>query len=161
MNWYTRLASGIRYFRVMTPGGTRVLRAIDPDHIYALYDVLELEEIDRDEAAAWDASGGAIQHVFSKLENGRLKIFAGKDESGSLRLLADKVNKTYPDQGLEVYYRPDSPKNIKISFGDWADHYDEVLAMFEKEGYTIDEWDYEVGGFNGYARVEGSRIGDI
>tara|TARA_B100001778_G_scaffold334952_1_gene349455 strand:- start:2620 stop:3105 length:486 start_codon:yes stop_codon:yes gene_type:complete len=161
MNWYVKLSQSVRYFRVTLPAGTMIMRAIKPEHIAALYDATDIEEISREEAAAWDASGGAIQHVFSRLENGRLKIFAGKDESSSLRLLAEKANKTYPDQGLEVFYRPDSPKNIKMSFGDWADHHDEVLAMFEKEGYTIDEWDYEVGGFNGYARVEGSRIGDI
>jgi predicted RNA binding protein YcfA (HicA-like mRNA interferase family) len=78
MNWYIRLASGIRYFRIMTPGGTRVLRAMDPDHIRALYDVLELEEIDREEAARWDAAGGAIQHVYSHANASHANNFRGQ-----------------------------------------------------------------------------------
>lgn len=69
MNWYKLLtfAQSIRYFKVETTAGTTIVRAFKPEHISALYEgIINIEELSREEAASWDAKGGAIQYVFAK-----------------------------------------------------------------------------------------------
>ena len=91
---------------------------------------------------------------------GKLVKIAGKDDSVScpLRQLAESIS---DGDGLEVFFMDDNPTSIFLSFGDWADKTQEKVSKFENEGYTIIDWDYEVGSpGDGWTRVKGTRIKD-
>ena len=67
----------------------------------------------------------------------------------------------YVGDGLEVFVMNDDPTSLFLSFGDWAEQPEEKAAKFEDEGYSIVEWDYEVGNpGEGWTRIRGTRIGD-
>jgi hypothetical protein len=89
----------------------------------------------------------------------RNRIFAGKDDPVCLlRQLAENLS---DGDGLEVFFMEDDPTSVFLSFGDWAENVEEKVAKFEDEGYSILEWDYEVGSpGEGWTRIKGTRIGD-
>lgn len=146
MNWYLKISQNVRYFRVRTGAGTFVVRAFDPDHIYRYFDSVEnIEEI---------SHGDMVEH--ERGMNPTQNIFASKAKE-----LTEKALSLFNGDGLEVFYRKDQPEVVFLSFGDWAEHHDETLKLFESGGCKIEDWDYEVGSpGDGWVRIKGTRIGD-
>jgi hypothetical protein len=89
----------------------------------------------------------------------RNRIFAGKEDPQCL--LKELMDKISDGDGLEVFFMDDDPTSIFLSFGDWAEVPEEKVIEFEDNGYSVVEWDYEVGSpGEGWTRVKGTRLKD-